>query len=280
MWNDEPNGMPALLTDPFAPHPVVNAKTVCSKGGGGGGGGGNDHTYYENIARDERDRLERREKQREAEERTLREKDAADARAAEEARQGKIRGYETDINTRFDTMFNPAFYTAREGEYRSLYQPQLDKQFKKSGEDLTYWLADRGMLESSVRGEKTGELSDLYNEGTRKINSGALDLTNTTKGAVANARSGLISDARSANPVDEPTMTSTLTSLAAPTSSYQPPMFSSDSSNTFADMFGTFTNALGQQAALERASYYSGGAVKPTFNTGLFAPSGNSVKVY
>ena len=246
--------------------------------GGSGGGGGNDATYYENIARDERTGLKNYERQKEDEERVIREREATEARDAETARQSKIRGYELDINTKFDTMFNPGFYGAREQDYRNLYQPQLDKQFKKSQEDLTYFLADRGLLESSVRGDKTGELSDLYNDSQRKINSGALDLTNTTKGAVANARSGLISDARNANPVDEPTMTSTMTSLAAPTQSYAPPVFSSDSSNTFADLFGTFTNVLGKQAAYEKAAYLSNNAVKPAFNTGLFAPSSDSIR--
>ena len=32
------------------------------------------------------------------------------------------------------------------------------------------------------------------------------------------------------------------------------------------------------QANLERASYYSGGAIKPTFNTGLFAPRSDAVR--
>lgn len=245
---------------------------------GGGGGGGNDHTYYENIARDERNAQKARDKIREDEERQLREREAAQARDAEEARQRKIRGYEADINTRFDSMFNPGFYTAREGEYRDYYRPQLDKQFKDSQENLTYWLADRGLLESSVRADKQADLQELFDTGIRKINSGALDMTNQTKGNVANARAGLISSARAANPVDEPTVTSQMTSLAAPTSSYTPPAFSSDPSNTFADMFGVFTNALSQQAALERAAALSGGAIKPTFNTGLFTPR-NSVSV-
>ena len=275
MWNDG-SDFEHFLTDPWAPHSVVNPKTVCFKGGGGGG---NDYTYYENIARDERNAQKERDKAREDEERRLREKDAKDARDAEEARQTKIRGYETDINKRFDTMFNPAFYGAREQEYRDYYRPQLDKQFKDSQENLTYWLADRGLLESSVRGEKQADLQELFDTGIRKINSGALDMTNQIKGSVANARAGLISDARAANPVDEPTVTSTMTSLAAPTTSYTPPMFSSDSSNTFADMFGAFANAISTQAALERASAYSGGAIKPLFNTGLFAPSGRSVSV-
>jgi hypothetical protein len=42
-------------------------------------------------------------------------------------------------------------------------------------------------------------------------------------------------------------------------------------------MFGTFTNVLGKQAGLERAAALSGGAIRPTFNTGLFG--GNSVRV-
>lgn len=245
---------------------------------GSDGGGGNDHTFYENIANDERLKQRNYEREKENEEFFRREADAKKARDDEEARQAKIRGYETDINTRFDTMFTPDFYKARENEYRGLYKPQLDDQFKKSQEELTYWLADRGMLDSSVRGEKSADLQKLFDSGLRKINDSALNLTNETKGNVANARSGLITDARNANAFDEPTVVQTMSSLAAPTSSYSPPVFSTNSDNSFADMFGTFTSALGKQANLERAAYYSGGAIKPAFNTGLFTPR-NSVTV-
>jgi hypothetical protein len=244
---------------------------------GGDGGGGNDHTYYDNIANDEKLRQRNYEREKENEEFARREAEQKKARDDEEARQARIRGYETDINTRFDTMFTPDFYSARENDYRSLYKPQLDDQFTKSQKDLTYWLADRGTLNSSVRGEKTADLQKLYDSGTRKINDSALSLTNETKGQVANARSGLIGDARNANAFDEPTVVQTMSSLAAPTSAYSPPMFSSNSDNSFADMFGTFTSALGKQAGLERAAALSGGAIRPTFNTGLFG--GNSVKI-
>lgn len=245
---------------------------------GGGGGGGNDSTYYDNIANDERNALENRERQREADERALREKDAKAARDAEAARQAKIKGYESNINNRFDAMFQPDWYKQREADYRSLYRPQLDEQFTKSGEDLTYWLADRGTLNSSVRGEKSGELQKLFDSGMRKINDSALNMTNDTKNQVANARSGLISDIRQGNAFDEPTVVQTMTSLAPPTTQYSAPVFSSDSSNSFADMFGVFTNTLAKQANLERAAAYSGGAIRPTFNTGLFG-GGNSVRL-
>jgi hypothetical protein len=275
MWNDGPEFLDFMGVEGA---PAVARRHLCYGGGGGGGGGGNDATYYENIARDERQGLKNYERQKEAEERAIREREMADARAAEETRQGKIRGYEADINKRFDTMFTPDFYSKRENDYRSLYKPQLDDQFKKSQEDLTYWLADRGTLNSSVRGNKSADLQKLYDSGNRKINDSALNLTNDTKGAVAQARSGLISDARNANAFDEPTMASTMTSLATPTGNYSPPVFSSGASdNTFADMFGTFTNVLGKQAGLERAAALSGGAIRPTFNTGLFG--GNSVRV-
>jgi hypothetical protein len=275
MWNDG-SGFEHFLTDPWAAHPVVNPKTVCFKGGDGGSG--NDHTYYDNIARDERNALANRERQREEEERALRELDAQKARDAEEARQNKIRGYETDINGRFDSMFTPDFYAKQENDYRNLYKPQLEDQFAKSQKDLTYWLADRGTLNSSVRGEKSADLTKLFDSGTRKINDSALSLSQQTKNNVANARSSLISDARNANPVDEPTVSSTMTALAAPQAGFSPPVpTSGGSDNTFADMFGSFTSALGKQAALERASAYSGGMIKPAFNTGLFG--GNSVRL-
>lgn len=217
---------------------------------GGDGGGGQDPSYFANI---EHDKLDREQRER---------------RAEEDARQARIRDATAAVNTSFDSMFTPDFYAGREKSYRDYYKPQIDDQFADAQKELTYWLADRGTLNSSIRNDKTADLTKMYDTGVRQINSGALDLSNKTKGDVARTRASLIADARdSADPTySGGAATSSIQSLAAP-----------ESFNPLADMFATFTGALGQQAALERAAALSGGAIKPAFNTGLFG--GNSVKL-
>ena len=246
MWNDG-SEFEHFMTDPWAAHPVVNPKTVCFKGGGGQQ---QDPSYYANIERD---------------------KQVAEAnarRAEESARQARIRAATDEVNTRFDSMFTPDFYKAREKAYIDYYRPQLDDQFADAQKKLTYWLADRGLLESSARNDKTADLTKLFDTGVRQISSGALDLSNKTKGDVERTRASLIADARdSADPTySGGAATSSMQALAQP-----------ESFSPLADMFATFTGALGQQAALERASALSGGAIRPAFNTGLFG--GDSVRV-
>lgn len=223
-------------------------------GGGGGGGGGafQDPSYYANI--------ERQKLVNEAQER----------RNTENQRQAGITGATNAVNSSFDSMFTPDFFSKRQNDYIGYYKPQIDDQFADAKEDLTYWLADKGLLDSSVRGDKTADLQKLYDTGLRQINTGALDSANKTKAAVAAARASLIDDAReNADPGYAGTAASSRVSALSAPETYSP----------LADMFGTFTSALGQQAALEKAAAVSGGAFKPAFNTGLFAPSSSAVQV-
>ncbi len=62
--------------------------------------------------------------------------------------------------------------------------------------------------------------------------------------------------------------------LARSTALSQPGTYS-----PLAQLFQDSTGMLAQQAAAERAAYYSGGAYAPRFNTGLFTPRSSSVTV-
>lgn len=271
MWNDGPS-FDHFLTDPFAPHPVVNPKTVCFKGGGGGG---NDQTFYQNIKRDEdaarkaqQDALDRQFELQSAE--------AAKAKAAEEARQAGITQRANDVGAGFDSLFTPDFYQRRQSEYTGFLKPQLDDQFTQTQKKLTYWLADRGLLDSSVRGDKTSELQKTYDTANRDISNRAVDWTNQLKDRVAQSRASLIADVRNSS---DPSATATQAlSTASDLRGGASAPFSTATAGSLGDIFGAFTGTLAQQAALERASAYSNGAVKPLFNTGLFAPT-NSVSV-
>jgi len=224
--------------------------------GGGGSGGGQDPSYFANI---EHDKLDREQRER---------------RAEEDARQARIRQGTDDINTRFSDMFTPEFYDKRQKEYVDYYRPQLDEQFADAQKNLTYWLADRGQLDSSVRNDKLSELQKMFDTGTRQIGDAALNRTSQLKSDVAGAQAGLIDDVRSnADPGYAGTAaTSRVSALATP-----------DTYSPMSNLFGTFASALAQQAAYERADNAMGRGVGGppigAFNTRLFAPNADDTRV-
>lgn len=196
--------------------------------------------------------------------------EAAAARADEKARQDRIRTGTKKISTIFDGQFNDPYFDKQKQSYLDYASPQLEDQYAKAQKELTYALARGGNLNSSVRGEKSAELQKQYDLNKQKIADDALSSSTQARNNVESARADLISQLNATGDA-EGAANSAINRASALS---QPAAFSPITS-----LFADFTSALGTQAALERASYYSGGAVKPTFNTGLFSPSKNSVKV-
>lgn len=194
--------------------------------------------------------------------------EAAKARADEQARQERIRKGTTDINTTFDGQFNPAFYSARKQSFLDYANPQLEDQYGDAQRELVFSLDRAGLLDSSVRGAKTADLQKRYDLNKQQVGDQALSYENQTKASVEDARSNLIAMLNATGDA-QGAANSAITRASALT---QPAAFS-PLSNLFAD----FTSTLGAQAALEKANYYSGGQTGSRYNTGLFAPSKNSV---
>jgi len=165
--------------------------------------------------------------------------------------------------------FNEDFYNGRKQSYLDYALPQLDQQAADARKQLTFALDRSGTLNSSTRAEKEAQLQ----RETDAARQGLYDKANATatdaRGNVEAARADLIKMLSSTGDV-EGAVNSALSranALSAPTA-FSP----------LSALFDNFTSALGTQAAAERAQYYSNGAVKAPFNTGLFAPSG-SVRV-
>jgi hypothetical protein len=233
---------------------------------------------------------------------------AAQARADEQARQAKVRTGTAKINSLFDgTPYTPPdtastsplarermagldapvepgpdplagntfggftedFYKGREKAYSDFATPQLEDQLADARKKLTFALARSGTLNSSIRAGKEGELMKEAGTARQGIADAALATGNQARNSVEGARSDLISTLTSTGDVDS----AVRSALARSSALSAPTQFS-----PIGSLFANFTGALGTQAAAERAQYYSNGAVKAPFNTGLFAPS-SSVKV-
>ena len=197
-------------------------------------------------------------------------KEAAQARADEQARQDRIRRGTADINSLFDREFSDSFFDSRAKAYRDYAMPQLDDQYGETQRDLTFALTRAGLLDSSVRADKTADLSKAYDiQRQGVVDQGEAEAT-SARNAVEDSRANLISMLN----VTGDAQGAVNAALARSTALSRPGNYS-----PLTQLFADFTSGLGQQAALERANFYSGGAYGGRYNTGLFAPRSGSVRV-
>ena len=196
--------------------------------------------------------------------------EAAQARADEQARQERVRTGTANVNSIFDGNFTPDYFTGRKQAYIDYATPQLNDQHGKAAKELTFSLARSGLLDSSARAQKEGELQKQYDLNQQQIADQALASEGQAKTAVEDARTGLITTLNATG--DATQAANAATSRASALS--KPAAFDPVSS-----LFTDFTNTLGTQAALEKANYYSGGQTGVRYPTGLFAPKTNSVSV-
>jgi hypothetical protein len=191
-------------------------------------------------------------------------REAEMARQQEAARQAEIRQGRESISSTFG-QFDDGFFGRNRQAFMDYAQPQLDEQFGDASKELTFDLARSGLMNSSVRGDKTSKLQRLYDQNTQQITNEALSREQQQRNAVEGARADLVSMLQTTG--DAQGATNQALSRASILSAPQP--FS-----PVGQMFQDFTAGLGTQAAMERAASVSGGRFQPRYNTGLFgAPS-------
>lgn len=161
--------------------------------------------------------------------------------------------------------FDDAFYNARQQSYLDYANPQLQDQYANAQKQLTFALARQGNLDSSARGEKTAELQKLYDINAQKIADDALGYKTSAKTGVEDARANLITTLNATGDANAAAQQA----IARSSTLSQPAAFS-----PLSQVFADFTNALGVQAAQERAAAMSGGSYTPTYNAGLFGNTG------
>ncbi len=186
-------------------------------------------------------------------------KEAERARADEEARQGEIRAGTGSINKVFDKNFDKKFFQKQQTNYLDFAKPQLNKQYGEAGDQLSYDLADRGMLDSSTKGEKTADLGELYETNRQAMIGKAKEFGTDAKNNVEDARTGLIHTLQATGDA-EGAAKGALNRAGALS---RPPAYS-----PLEDLFMSFTSTLGQQAGLERS--YAAGGPRPRYNFGFY----------
>ena len=196
--------------------------------------------------------------------------EAKQARKDEEARQARIREGTTRVNGIFDGQFNDDFFNGRRDAYLDYAKPQLEDQYGDAQKELTYALARSGTLDSSIRGEKVGELQKLYDLNSQQIADQALASSTSSRTAVEDARANLIATLNATGDAEGAANSAIARSAALS----QPAAF-----DPITSLFVDFTNALGTKAAADRAEYYANGGVGPGGGATYYGSSRNSVKV-
>lgn len=160
-------------------------------------------------------------------------------------------------------QFTPEFFNNRRQAYLDYANPQLEDQYGKANKELTFSLARSGLLDSSVRGQKLGDLQKLYDTQKQAVADKALSSETDARNSVEDARSNLISTLNATGDAQGAANSALArsTALSAP-AAYSP----------LGQLFTDFTNGLGIQAAQERS--YAAGGSKPLYNTGLFSNAG------
>ena len=127
--------------------------------------------------------------------------EAAEARQREEERQARIKTGTAKIDQVFGT-FDDSFYNTRKGEYLDYYQPQLDDQFKKAQDELTYAFARNGTLNSTMAADKQAELKSKYDTEKAGILSQADTAIGEMQSRNNNEKSALVSQLQATGDAD------------------------------------------------------------------------------
>lgn len=185
------------------------------------------------------------------------------ARYDEIQRQERIREGTDRIDGIFGGQFNDDYYGGRRQAFLDYATPQLDDQFADASKALTYQLARQGLLDSSVRADKTAELQKKYDLNKQQIGDQALSYETEARNNVEKSRSDLITMLNATGDAEG----AANSAMARSDALSQPQAFS-----PLTSLFADFTSALGQQAGWERASAMSG-QQQGRYNTGLFSNS-------
>ncbi|MBN9467321.1 MAG: hypothetical protein J0J10_00985 [Bosea sp.] len=162
--------------------------------------------------------------------------------------------------------FNDDYFDKQKQSFLDYATPQLEDQYGDAQKQLTFSLARSGLLDSSVRAEKSAELQKKYDLNKQQIADQALSYSTDARNNVEKARSDLITMLNATGDAEGAANSAMARSQALS----QPQAFS-----PLTQLFADFTSGLGQQAAFERANsmsqqYNPGGPQIGRYNTGLF----------
>lgn len=107
-------------------------------------------------------------------------KQADEARADSDARTARISQGKQDINSAF-SGFNDDYFNQLSKSYIDYAKPQLDDQYDQAKKNITYALARKGTLNSSIAGDQTALLDKQYATNETGLQGTAADYANSAQ---------------------------------------------------------------------------------------------------
>lgn len=147
-------------------------------------------------------------------------------------------------------QFGDDFFKGRREAYTGYAMPQLQDQYGDAQKELAFALTRGGLLDSSVRGDKAGELQKLYDLEGQNVADKAREYETQARTGVEDARANLIATLNATGDVQG----ATNSALARSAALSKAPAY-----NPLGQLFADFTAGLGVKAAQDRAAAYSGG---------------------
>lgn len=127
--------------------------------------------------------------------------EAEEARKREEERQARIKAGTAKIDQTFEA-FDDGFYNNLLNDYTSFYMPQLDDQFGKAKDDLTFALARAGTINSTVAADKQADLLKQYDTQRASILSQGQDTVNAQRQRIGSEKSALVAQLNATGDAD------------------------------------------------------------------------------
>lgn len=184
------------------------------------------------------------------------------AAQAEQAEQQKV-----DLSAANRGAVNEAFSRYGDDYYNSItqnvldyYTPQLDSQFEKANEGLTYRLADQGLLRSTTAGDVRADLKEAYGIQKGDISNRAASEATSAREQVENARRQALAYAENAS--DPGAVNERIAQETSRIGSYQPQL------TPLAQLFTDFVSPTVQTGALAYGAKQRASAPPIVFNSG------------
>jgi hypothetical protein len=191
---------------------------------------------------------------------------AAQARADEEARQRRLKEGTARIDTEF-SKFDDNFYNSRKQAYTKFAMPQVNDQYRQTGNQLAYSLARSGLGQSSESARQGAVLQRDNAMARQQIADAATGEAQKARQAIEDSRYNLVNQLQATS---DPQMAAANAMRQANSLSMQ---------TGFSPIANLFQNATGVLAAANQAGAYSGGpgmgAYKEYFGFGKPSTTGN-----
>jgi hypothetical protein len=191
---------------------------------------------------------------------------AAQARADEEARQRRLKEGTARIDTEF-SKFDDNFYKGRKQAYTNFAMPQVNDQYRQSGNQLAYSLARSGLGQSSESARQGAVLQRDNAMARQQIADAATGEAQKARQSVEDSRYNLVNQLQATS---DPQMAASNAMRQANSLAMQ---------TGFSPIANLFQNTTGVLAAANQAGAYSGGpgmgAYKDYFGFGKPSTTGN-----